>query len=52
LKEIEKMGGDKLAWAKEINIKGLTVYEKFIKKTKGKYSVGDEVTLADAFLIP
>lgn len=32
--------------------KGLSVFETFISKTKGKYCFGDEVTMADVFLIP
>ena len=52
LKRVEAFGGDKLAWAKETNIKGLTVFETLLKESAGKYCVGDEVTLADAFLIP
>jgi len=33
-------------------IKGLTAFEKLLVSTKGTYCVGDEVTLADFFLIP
>ena len=33
-------------------IKPFLAYTDLIKEVKGKYSVGDEVTLADAFLIP
>ena len=32
--------------------KGLEVFEKLVESTKGKYCVGDEVSLADVFLIP
>lgn len=46
------MGGDKLQWAKDTNMKGLACFEEFVTKTRGKYCFGDEVTLADAFLIP
>ena len=49
---MEKLGQDKLAWAKEINLNGLTVLEKLVEQTAGKYCVGDEITLADVFLIP
>ena len=41
-----------MEWAKAVNQKGLDVYEKYISETAGKYSIGDEVTLADAFIIP
>ena len=52
LVKIEKLGGDKAIWAKEAIFKGLGTYEKLAKQTAGKYSVGDEISLADVFLIP
>ena len=52
LKKVEEFGGDKVAWGKSIIEKGLGVFELFLAKTKGKYCFGDELTLADAFLIP
>jgi maleylacetoacetate isomerase len=33
-------------------IRGLGAFEELLVNTKGKYCVGDEVTLADFFLIP
>jgi maleylacetoacetate isomerase len=38
-------------------MRGIGVYETFIERAKlkggdGRYSVGDEVTLADVFLVP
>jgi maleylacetoacetate isomerase len=32
--------------------RGIAVYEKLVAQTAGKYSVGDEVTLADVSLVP
>ena len=32
--------------------RGFDVCEELVKETKGKYCFGDEVTLADVFLIP
>ena len=52
LGRIEKIGGDKMLWAKETIFKGLKTFEKLAKQSAGKYCVGDEITLADAFLIP
>ena len=52
LGKIEKMGGDRMLWAKEVNLKGLGTYEKLAKQSAGKYSVGDEISLADVFLLP
>ena len=45
-------GGDKSQWGIDTIQKGLTTFEKLVSETKGKYCVGDEVTLADVFLIP
>ncbi len=44
--------GDKIAWGKKWNVRGLEVLEKILQSTNGKYCVGDEVTLADTFLVP
>ena len=52
LKKVEEFGGDRAKWGKDIVEKGLGVMESFVAKTKGKYCYGDELTLADAFLIP
>ena len=41
-----------MEWAKEWIAKGLDVVEKILSKSKGKFSFGDNLTLADAFLIP
>ena len=41
-----------MLWAKETIFKGLSTFEKLAKQSAGKYFVGDEITLADAFLIP
>lgn len=46
-------GGDRNAWARWVYERGFTVYERFLERgVKGTYSVGDEVTLADVFLVP
>ena len=54
LQRIEKLAGAeaKIPWAVEVNKKGLATFEAFIADTKGTYCVGDQVTLADCFLIP
>ena len=31
--------------------RGFTTFEAYLKDTKGKYCVGDEITLADVFLV-
>ena len=54
LNRVGEFGGDqkKKEWAIRTIEKGLGVYEELLKDTAGKYSFGDTVTLADAFLIP
>jgi len=39
-------------WAAIWIEKGLTAVEKIVKETSGKYSVGDQITFADCFLVP
>jgi maleylacetoacetate isomerase len=52
INRIQEIGGNKMDWAKEWISKGLDEVEKLLIQTRGKYSYGDEVTMADAFLIP
>lgn len=52
LNMINELGQDKAAWAKTWITRGLQDLEKLLLTTRGKYCVGDNVTLADAFLIP
>jgi maleylpyruvate isomerase len=44
--------GDEKAWARHFITHGLHALEPLLKETAGRYSVGDEVTLADCFLVP
>ncbi|XP_060605443.1 maleylacetoacetate isomerase-like isoform X1 [Ruditapes philippinarum] len=39
-------------WCRYYIDKGLTAYEKMVQSTAGKYSVGDEITIADVCLVP
>ena len=48
----KELGGSKEDWAKHFVERGLKVYEALVAETKGKYSIGDSITAADAFLIP
>lgn len=52
IKRIAEIGGNKAEWAKEWITVGLKAFEKMISATQAKYCFGDEVTMADAFLIP
>ena len=52
LQEVEKRFGKehRNPWGQWALTKGLTAFEKTVAGTKGKYCVGDSVTLADTFL--
>ena len=39
-------------WANYFITKGLKAFEQVLSETKGKYCVGDDLTLADVFLAP
>ncbi len=51
---MKKLGGDKAPaeWAKDLMEKGLAAYDKVAEGYAGRYSVGDEVTMADVVLAP
>ncbi len=52
LNMIEKCQIDKLLWAQNVINKGFEAIEKILKDTSGKYSLGDELSFADACLVP
>ena len=53
LKAIEQeFHGDKIQWAKKWNDVGFQALDKILARTKGKHAVGDQITLADVFLVP
>lgn len=54
MKIVEEKLGPKgsLIWAKHFIEKGFTALEILLKDVAGKYSVGDQITLADVFLVP
>ncbi len=39
-------------WGQWADTRGLAPFEVMLTETKGKFCVGDEITLADLFLIP
>uniref|UniRef100_A0A0K8RFZ1 maleylacetoacetate isomerase n=1 Tax=Ixodes ricinus TaxID=34613 RepID=A0A0K8RFZ1_IXORI len=50
---IPKLGKEEWqSWAKFYITKGFTALEAIVTETAGKYCVGDEITLADACLVP
>ena len=51
MNRVEALSGDRKAWAQTTIIKGLTVIEAILAESSGKYCVGDEINLADFFLV-
>lgn len=52
LSRAAKLGGSKEEWAKDLMTEGLRAYDRLAEKSAGKYSYGDNVTLADVCLVP
>lgn len=52
LNKVESIGYDKIEWAHEFIRNNLLILETEISSTMGKYCFGDEITMADIFLIP
>lgn len=54
LKKVKKLGGEDAPaeWAKHFMSSGLAAYDKVAKAYAGKYSVGDEISMADVVLAP
>jgi maleylacetoacetate isomerase len=52
LSRVDALGGSKAQWAKELMGDGLAAYERLAAMTAGKYSYGDNVTMADVCLVP
>ncbi|KAF5022523.1 hypothetical protein F66182_5425 [Fusarium sp. NRRL 66182] len=49
---IRELGANAENWNCELMTRGLKAYEEVVKETAGKCSFGDDLTLADACLIP
>lgn len=52
LQRVSALGGDATEWVRDIAGKGLKAYEALASKSAGKFSVGDELTIADVCLVP
>lgn len=52
MRRVRNLGGDAEAWNQELMQMGLLPYESIVQTTAGKYSVGDDITMADACLVP
>ncbi len=52
LRQVEALGADRIAWGKGVIERGLAAFQQQARSTAGRYCVGDEVTVADLFLVP
>eukprot|EP00794_Sanderia_malayensis_P020374 gene20374-22383_t len=53
LRVLKAVGDEKkMEWGKSVVENGFEALEQSLKETAGKYSIGDEVTLPDLFLVP
>ncbi|KAJ5129538.1 uncharacterized protein N7515_005577 [Penicillium bovifimosum] len=52
LKRVGPLGVDRAAWSKDLMEEGFRAYEAVVKGSAGKFSVGDQITIADLCLIP
>ncbi|GKZ33327.1 hypothetical protein AbraIFM66950_003174 [Aspergillus brasiliensis] len=52
LKRVAPLGVDRETWSKGLVEDGFRAYEAIAEKTAGKYSVGDEISMADVCLLP
>ncbi|PKS05206.1 hypothetical protein jhhlp_008574 [Lomentospora prolificans] len=52
LNRIESLDADRGDWAKGFLLEGLSAYEKLASRTAGRFSVGDQFSMADVCLVP
>ncbi|KAM5347376.1 hypothetical protein ACJ41O_010381 [Fusarium nematophilum] len=52
MRRVRELGGSAEEWNLQLMADGLRAYEAVAATTAGKYSFGDEVTMADACLVP
>ncbi|RSL46774.1 hypothetical protein CEP54_013701 [Fusarium duplospermum] len=52
MRRVRELGGSAEEWNLQLMTQGMAAYENVVAGTAGKYSFGDEVTLADVCLIP
>ncbi|OBS24169.1 hypothetical protein FPOA_04716 [Fusarium poae] len=52
MRRVRALGGNAEEWNCQLMTDGLRAYEEVAKDTAGKFSVGDELTMADACFIP
>ncbi|XP_039992660.1 maleylacetoacetate isomerase isoform X2 [Xiphias gladius] len=49
---IQKIGAEKVQWARHFIDRGFQALEPILKQTAGRYCVGDEISMADICLVP
>lgn len=52
MRRVRALGGDAERWNRELMADGLAAYETVAQKWAGKCSVGDDISMADACLLP
>lgn len=52
LKRVAPFGADRTAWSKDLIEDGLRAYETLVARSAGKFSVGDQISVADICLVP
>lgn len=52
MRRVKEVGGVPEEWNRRLMADGLRAYEKLAAKVAGKYSFGDQITLADVCLMP
>ncbi|KAF4446790.1 maleylacetoacetate isomerase [Fusarium austroafricanum] len=52
MRRVRELGGNAEDWNRQLMTDGLKAYEDVVKDSAGKCSVGDELTIADACLLP
>ena len=49
---MQQLGKDPAEWCRHLIERGFAAYEATLEKTVGRFSVGDQITLADVCLVP
>ncbi|WYZ33927.1 hypothetical protein EsH8_I_000203 [Colletotrichum jinshuiense] len=52
MRRVRAMGGNAEQWNRELIADGFAAYEAIAKQWAGKYSVGDDISMADVCLLP
>ncbi|KAJ5776331.1 uncharacterized protein N7511_001342 [Penicillium nucicola] len=52
LKRVAPLGADRAEWSRDLIVDGLRAYEAVVAGSAGRFSVGDQITIADLCLVP